>query len=255
MELALQLANDAARCILPHYQSATLAVHGKADSSPVTIADRDAEECIRRGIERWFPRDGILGEEFGDRPGTTGYRWIVDPLDGTKSFIHGVPLFGTLIGVEYQGEPAIGVCHFPALDETVWAATGSGAWWRTPRTPRPVRCRVNATTDLAHAVFCFTTVAGFDSIQRSDAFDHFVAKCQRSRGWGDCYGHAMVATGRCDLMIDALMNPWDIAALVPIVQEAGGVFMNWDGDCDVNGGNGISVVPGLKDLVLDVTRR
>lgn len=250
LQLALKLAFAAGEKIMPHYQSETLNVISKADSSPVTIADRNAEEAIRSGIRDHFPDDAILGEEYGNEPGGSGYRWIVDPLDGTKSFIHGVPLFGTLIGIEHNGVVESGVCHFPALNETCWAETGRGSWWQNNTGSRPpIRCRAAHANSLSAATMCFTTVAGFTTIGRPDVIQHFVGNCLRARGWGDCYGHVLVATGRAHLMVDAQMNPWDIAALVPIVNESGAVFMNWDGGCNVDAGNGISVVPGLIPAV------
>src|SRR5262249_22070827 len=130
LNFARSAALDAGRLILDYYQSSTLTVDRKRDSSPVTIADREAEKLLRAGIGREFPGDAVLGEEFGESPGTSGYRWILDPLDGTKSFIHGVPLFGTLIGVEFQNQCVVGVCHFPALNETAWGGKGLGAWWQ-----------------------------------------------------------------------------------------------------------------------------
>src|SRR5262249_11417256 len=132
LDLALRAARQAGDLIVEHYQAAGLTVDRKRDSSPVTIADRNAEQFLRREISTAFPNDAILGEEFGEQPGTSGFRWILDPLDGTKSFIHGVPLFGTLVGVEFEKRCVIGVCHFPALNETAWAATGQGAWWQRP---------------------------------------------------------------------------------------------------------------------------
>ena len=252
-EFALSAARRAGDIILKYYQQAGLTVERKRDSSPVTIADRSAEEFLRREIEREFPGDAILGEEYGEQAGTTGYRWILDPVDGTKSFIHGVPLFGTLVGVEYANHCVAGVCHFPALKETAWGATGLGAWWTQGNEP-PRPARVSAVQNIADALFCFTTVQGFGRIGRSDAFDKFVESAALTRGWGDCYGHYLVATGRAEIMVDPLMNPWDIAALIPIVQEAGGCFIDWNGGTSIHSGNGISVIPELREAVLNITR-
>jgi histidinol-phosphatase len=252
LDLALRAAHEAERIILSYYQTG-VHVDRKRDSSPVTIADRTAEEAIRKLIGLAFPQDAILGEEFGETAGTSGFRWILDPLDGTKSFIHGTPLFGTLIGVEYNGRCEIGVCHFPVLHETVWAARGSGAWWKTGDKPA-VRAQVSGVSNLSDALFSFTTVQGFGRIGRPDAFEALIAGCSLARGWGDCYGHALVATGRAEVMVDPLMNPWDIAALVPIVEEAGGHFMSWAGTSDIHAGNGISVNAALREEVLKITR-
>ncbi len=250
---ALEAAHDSGQFILQHYQQAGLAVERKRDSSPVTIADRGAEELLRREIAKSFPGDAILGEEFGEQPGTSGFRWILDPVDGTKSFIHGVPLFGTLIGLEYGETCVAGVCHFPPLEELIWGSVGKGAFWSKGKEPqRPAR--VSSIEKLEEALFCFTTIQGFGRIGRSDAFQTFVDTCGLSRGWGDCYGHCLVATGRAELMVDPLMNPWDIAALIPIVQEAGGHFVDWNGKTSIHSGNGISVNAALREAVLEITR-
>lgn len=254
LDLALNIARMAGAIILEHYQVANLAVESKRDSSPVTIADRKAEEFLREQIARRFADDGILGEEFGEKTGTSGFRWILDPIDGTKSFIHGVPLFGTLVGVELAGRCAAGVCHFPVLRETAWAARGMGAWWQTG-SGEPRKAAVSSVSELSESLFCFTTVQGFERIGRQDAFDTLVDKTRLARGWGDCYGHMLVATGRAEVMVDPLMNPWDCAALAPIVEEAGGTFMTWNGEPTIYGGNGISVNAALREQVLAITRR
>lgn len=254
LDFALDMARVAETIILSHYQQG-VAIEKKRDSSPVTIADRSAEEAIRAGIAKSFPTDGVLGEEFGETAGTSGFRWILDPLDGTKSFIHGTPLFGTLIGLEFAGRCVLGVCHFPVLGETAWGAKGLGSWFRKGN-EAPRRSQVSQIDRLEDALFCFTTVQGFGRIGRPDAFTTFVDRCGLARGWGDCYGHVLVATGRAELMVDPLMNPWDIAALVPIVEEAGGAFLSWNGaKGDHTAGNGISVNGQLAEAVLGVTRR
>lgn len=251
LDFALEIAEDASKFILGYYQSTQLVVERKIDSSPVTEADKGAERLIRDALAREFREDAILGEEYGEKTGTSGFRWILDPVDGTKSFIHGVPLFGTLIGVEYQGNCAIGVCRFPALNEVVYAATGGGCWWQQGG-GSPVKAQVSEVESLDKALFSFTTVSGWERIGRVDAFETLRARTLLSRGWGDCYGHALVATGRADVMVDPLMNPWDIAALIPIVQEAGGHFLDWSGNIDVNAGNGFSVNRKLKQAVLEI---
>jgi len=249
LEFGLDGARRASELILTHYRADHLAVERKRDSSPVTEADRGAEQLLRARILQAFPHDGVLGEEFGETPGTSGFRWILDPVDGTKSFIHGVPLFGTLIGLELHGDPVMGICRLPALDEVVYAAAGGPAYQQTGL--QPARCaRVSAVRRLADATFCFTTVQGFERIRRADLFATMVARAGLVRGWGDCYGHLLVATGQADIMIDPLMNVWDIAALIPILEAAGGACVDWQGRRRVDGGNGISVNAALKDEVL-----
>lgn len=249
LEFALSEARAAADVILPYYCNPTLEVERKRDTSPVTEADRRAEMRIREQLEISFPQDAILGEEFPDKPGTSGFRWIIDPIDGTKSFIHGVPLFGTLIGVEYEGRCDVGVARFPALDEVVYAARGSGAWWQRG-TESPRRARVSEVTALDQSTFCLTNPNRWFRTGQGAMLEDLMNSVQLTRGWGDCYGHMLVATGRAEVMIDPAMNAWDAAALLPIVEEAGGCFIDWTGKSTIYGGNGISVVPALRDEIL-----
>jgi myo-inositol-1(or 4)-monophosphatase len=249
LDFALNVAREAGALILPYYRRPNLAVDRKRDASPVTEADKGAELLIRGRLADRFPDDAILGEEFPDKEGTSGFRWIIDPIDGTKSFIHGVPLFGTLIGVEYESTCVIGVVRFPALDEVVYASRGQGAWWQIgDGTPR--RARVSSVDSLGDATFCMTNPARWLAIGKREALEGLMTSVQLARGWGDCYGHMLVATGRAEVMIDPAMNAWDAAALMPIVLEAGGEFIDWTGNRTIYGGNGLSVVPSLKDEVL-----
>jgi histidinol-phosphatase len=249
LDFALKVAREASTLILQYYCNPNLEVESKGDTSPVTIADKGAELLIREGLAQSFPDDAILGEEFPDKPGTSGFRWILDPIDGTKSFIHGVPLYGTLIGVEYESTCVIGVVRFPALAEVVYAASGLGAWWQMGDAA-PRRAQVSKVTSLSDATFCLTSPTRWMKQDTKDAMEAMMKSVKLARGWGDCYGHMLVATGRADVMIDPVMNPWDAAALLPIVQEAGGHFVDRNGKPTIYSGNGLSVVPGLKDEVL-----
>ncbi len=251
LEFALQVAREAQTLILSYYQNESLEVISKSDLTPVTAADRGAEELIRDRLKTAFPTDGVLGEEFPETPGTSGFRWILDPVDGTKSFVHGVPLFGTLIGVEYEKQCVVGVCRFPGLDEVVYASIGNGAWWQIGE-DAPKRARIADVTSLDNATFCQTNMLRWETIGRWEALMTMLRSVGLARGWGDCFGHMLVATGRAHVMIDPSMNPWDAAALVPIVQEAGGHFVDWTGSPTIYGGSGLSVVPGLKDEVLRI---
>ena len=242
---------EAARFVIGYYESASLQVEWKSDQTPVTLADRGAEQLLRERIAARFPHDAILGEEFGETPGTSGFRWILDPVDGTKSFVSGVPVFGMLIGLQFEGNCVAGVCGFPALDEVVYASQGAGTW-RKQGQKEPVRCRVRSTSKLSEALFCFTSAGGWDSAGHWEAFARLTRSTRLSRGWGDCYGHVLVATGRADLMIDPALAIWDAAALIPIVTEAGGEFIDWTGKQSVDGGNGISVIPQLRSETLRV---
>ena len=253
LDFALQISADAARLILSHYRSQTLGVESKADDSPVTVADRGAEQLIRDGLAEQFPDDGILGEEFDDVGGTSGYRWIVDPIDGTKPFIYGIPLFGTLVGIEYDGRMVAGVCRLPALGEVVYAAEGSGTWWKTGDS-EPIQARVSDAVNLADARLMFTEPTHDIRCGRAGVLPDLLQRVRLARGWGDCCGHIMVATGRADLAVDPEMSPWDIAALIPILREAGGSCTSWQGEEDVRGGDGVSAAPGLHDEILSILR-
>lgn len=249
LEFALDVARQASELILLYYRSVGLRVELKSDRTPVTVADREAEQLLRNEIQRRFPQDGILGEEFGEIPSKNGYRWILDPIDGTKSFVHGVPLFGTLIGLEHQESVMMGVCRFPALDEVVYAATGNGAWWQRGE-ENPRAAHVSDVADLSAALFCTTTITGWQLLDQRDLFDRLCRQTGLTRGWGDCYGHILVATGRAELMVDPELNAWDAAPLLPILQEAGGHFVDFDGKPSIHSGNGVSVNASLKEDVL-----
>jgi histidinol-phosphatase len=253
LHFALQMASAASDLILKYYQADGLLVESKSDDSPVTVADRGAEQLIRGMLAESFPLDGILGEEFDSIPAKNGFRWIIDPIDGTKPFVHGVPLFGTLIGIEFESRMVAGVCRFPALEEVVYAAEGQGCWWQIrSQSPRPTE--VSRVTALGESRMMFTEPTHWRTTGRFDSIVAVMNQVKVARGWGDCYGHAMVATGRAEVAIDPLMSPWDIAALIPILREAGGTCTSWKGIETVTGGDGVSVVPGLKDAVMAVLK-
>ncbi|MBN2578916.1 MAG: histidinol-phosphatase [Pirellulales bacterium] len=239
LEVALDAARRAGNVTLEYFRSDDLAVERKDDDSPVTMADRRSEETLRGRIAEAFPQDGILGEEFPEQPGSSGYRWIIDPIDGTKSFIHGVPLYGVLIGVEYKGRCVLGVIRIPALDECVYADRGGGAWYQAGNQP-PRPARVSKREPLAKALFVTSEVATFDETGSRPLYDRLQAATRLTRTWGDCYGYLMVATGRADLMIDPVVKPWDAAALLPILEEAGGTLTDWNGRPDIYTGNAVA---------------
>lgn len=253
LEFALEMARRAADLILRYYQTRDFTIESKADDSPVTIADRGAEELMRRLIQEKFPGDGVLGEEFDDLPSSSGYRWILDPIDGTKAFIHGVPLFGTLIGVEYEQRMVAGVCGFPALNEVVYAAEGGGCWWKTGDA-EPRRTHVSGQSDLSRSRLMFTEPTAWKSCGRHDVMTQLMERVKIGRGWGDCYGHIMVATGRAEIAVDPMMSAWDIAALIPILRESGGYCVDWKGNENIEGGDGVSVNAALRDAVLAILR-
>jgi len=239
LALAREAAREAGELTLRYFRDERLAVELKADQSPVTIADRAAEELLRQRIAGGFGADGILGEEFGEVAGTSGFRWILDPIDGTKSFIHGVPLYGTMVGVEFGGQAIAGVIALPALDECIWAALGRGAWHERPGHPAE-RAKVSATARLADSLFCTSDAKSFADSGRGAVYERLQAATRLGRTWGDCYGYVLVATGRAEMMLDPIMNVWDAAAVQPIIEEAGGTFTDWRGRRAIDAGEGIA---------------
>jgi len=246
LAFAIKTAIDAGRIALAHYQTG-VAVELKADRSPVTLADRGAEQAIRQAIADRFPDHSVVGEEYGADDRSSSFRWVVDPIDGTKSFVRGVPLFGTLIGLEIDGRVEVGVCHLPALGETVAAATGLGCTWNG----RTARVSETRTLEEATVLFSDSRMLGERLGDRRQAFERATGLL---RTWGDCYGYCLVATGRADVMIDPAMNPWDCAALVPILREAGGRFTDWTGAERIDGGDAVGTNGGLHEAVLDLLR-
>ena len=253
LELAVEAAREAGEITLEFFRRADLSVERKGDDSPVTEADRRAEEHLRRRIAEAFPDDGIFGEEYPERPGTSGFRWILDPIDGTKSFIHGVPLYGTLVGVEFEKESVAGVNLIPALDECVYAAKGEGAWYVLGDNP-PVRASVSECPRLAEGLFLTSEVANFYTTGRRHVYDRLQEAARLTRTWGDCYGYLMLVTGRADLMVDPLLEVWDAAALLPILEEAGGTFTDWQGEPTIYAGEGIATNGRILEEVLAITR-
>lgn len=230
LDAAIDVAREAGRVTLRWFQ-ADLDVETKADRSPVTVADREAERVLRDLLGRRFPDDGIVGEEHGEAAGRSGRRWILDPIDGTRSFVHGVPLYGVMVALEADGEAVVGALHFPALGETVAAARGLGCRWNGQA------CRVSDTARIEDAL----VVTSGDAPHLRAISDHaFPAReaglariAERAgtfRTWGDCYGYALVATGRADVMLDPHLSIWDAAAVRPVIEEAGGVFTDWLGE-------------------------
>jgi histidinol phosphatase-like enzyme (inositol monophosphatase family) len=246
LTVAIDAAYDAGRRTLAYFNT-RVAVETKADNTPVTCADREAEEMIRATILKRFPTHAILGEEGGIHEGSDKrFRWIIDPIDGTKSFICGVPLYGVLIGVEVEGSPKVGVCYLPALDEMVAAATGLGCKWNGRV------ARVSSVERLSDAVVSSTSIA--TAISRSDAFERIMSRAKVTRGWGDCYGHVLAATGRIDVMLDPRMNPWDAAPFLPIYAEAGGHYTTWKGEPTIWGPDGVGTNAALHREVIEILR-
>lgn len=238
LEFAVEVAWRAGRVALASYQTGITA-ETKPDLSPVTAADRAAEQIARELIAIKCPHDGIIGEEFGSIRTSAPRRWILDPIDGTKTFIHGVPLFGSLLALEEDGEPVLGVMYFPALEESVYAARGEGCWWNGRR------ALVSDETSLEKALVLTTDVETIERLHLTAGWNRLRSRAGLVRTWGDCYGHALVATGRAEAMLDPVMSVWDAAALQPIIEEAGGVFTDWHGSATHTGGSAVSTNAAL----------
>lgn len=222
LDFAVESAQLAGAFTLGYYNCGT-GFELKGDRTPVTVADRGAEELLRKRIVAAFPDHGILGEEGGEQRGTASARWILDPIDGTMSFLSGVPLYSVLIGFEWAGEMLAGVIHLPALGETVYAARGLGCRWNG----RPAR--VSRVTALSEARISATSSKLLHDQGRWAAYERLRAASYTDRGWADAYGYALLATGRVEVVLDPVMSIWDTAALLPVVTEAGGTLTDWSG--------------------------
>ncbi len=244
---SLDMAKRVSKTTLVYYQDPHLKVETKLDKSVVTAADRQVESELRAMIEKAFPDDAIIGEESESRRGTSGFEWILDPIDGTQSFVCGVPFFGTLIGVAYLGQPLLGVVDMPALGETYYGATGEGAWWKPSATADPVRMAASRAVSLKESLFCTTSHSGFARIGRLDLFDRLLRGTKKFRGWGHCYGHMLVASGRADLVVEPDVKIWDLAALTPIIRESGAKIFDLKGNERIDTGSAITCAAGLEE--------
>ena len=258
--LLLHAAADVARLAgdvaLRHFRAGpaggALAVEIKGDGSPVTIADRSAEEAARAWLAARYPQDGVLGEEFGRAGEGAGRCWVLDPIDGTKTFVRGVPLWGTLVACVEQaadgtlGDVLAGAAYFPAVGELVAAAPGEGCWWNG------ARARVSTIETLGAATVCTTDPKFVHRPDRRDAWSRLEGAAELARSWGDCYGYLLVATGRAEAMVDAAVGDWDTAALLPIIEEAGGAFTSWEGTRTAFGGSAVATNGALATTVRSV---
>ena len=245
LDQAVSLARSAGDLTLEHFRRAGLVVDRKDDGTPVTVADRGAERLLREELARLHPGDGVYGEEEGETAGQTGRRWIIDPIDGTKAFVHGVPTFANLLALEDELGPALGVINLPALGETVYAGRGLGCFCND------LPARVSTRSSLAGSYLCSS---GFDywdeatllAVKRSGL---------RMRTWGDGYGYALVATGRVDAMVDPAAALYDLAPMPVILAESGGRFTDWSGASGAGGGNGVASNGHLHPALLEVLGR
>lgn len=243
LELAVHFAAEAGKAILPYFQT-TLQVETKQDNSPVTIADRKAEELLRALMEKHTPGYGIIGEEFGGKPTNSGREWVIDPIDGTKAFIHGVPLFGTLLALLEEGRPVVGVCALPAMGHTLAAASGSGC--RLDGIP----CKVSSADKVEDSLLLDGSVTTMERLGYGPRWAALRKKAKLHRGWGDCYGHLLVAVGRAEAMVDPVVSIWDVAPFAVILPEAGGRFTAFSGNASITELSGISSNGRIHEEIL-----
>jgi histidinol-phosphatase len=243
LDFANQLAWEAGKITLRHFQTG-LRPDTKADDSPVTVADRESEQFMRAAIAARYPDHAILGEEYGETNPGASHRWILDPIDGTRTFVRGVPFYGVMVGLERAGEPVLGVVNMPALGEIVYAAQGLGCRWNGRR------CRVSSVSTLSESLLVSTGVTGYERHGKGEAWARLVAAAGMLRTWADCYGYLLVATGRAEVALDPVMSVWDCAALAPILEEAGGSFTDWRGGRTIWGGEGIATNDAVRDEVM-----
>jgi histidinol-phosphatase len=245
---AEHIAREAGKSTLNYFKK-SFDLEFKDDETPVTNADREAEQIIRDLVTRKYPDHGIIGEEFGSDGEEKEVVWVVDPIDGTQSFIHGISMYTTLIGILIEGKPVIGIIYAPAQNEMLTAGIGIGAFLNGNR------CNVRNCNELHHASFLSTDIEHVRKHKFNDAFEELLNKTRMHRTWGDAYGHMMVATGRADIMFDPILSIWDAAALLPVVKEAGGSFTDVYGSESIHTGNAISCSPGIRDAVLTAFNR
>jgi len=247
LQAAAEVAQLAATHAMQWYRTG-VTVETKSDGSPVTIADRDAERVAREWLTTRFPKDGLFGEEFGiERPEATR-RWILDPIDGTKAFIRGVPLWGTLVACCEGDTVLAGAACYPVVNELVAAAPGEGCWWNGSR------AAVSDVSSLRHATALITDERFVERPHRGAQWRSLSGEVGVARTWGDCYGYLLVATGRAEIMVDDIVNPWDAAAIMPIITEAGGVFTDWEGRATAFGGDSIATNAALAASTRSILR-
>lgn len=242
-QFAVDIAWEAGRGTLAYFETGVVAEQ-KGDGTPVTKADREAEALLRRRIRARYPNDGLIGEEYGEEKGSSGRTWILDPIDGTKSFVHGVPLYSLLIGLTIDDEPQVGVIFLPALSEMCSARRGGGCFVNGRR------AQVASGKKLAEATICSSDVP----LDPADPVHQLFRAARLRRTWGDAYGYLLVASGRADLIVDPRLSIWDLAALIPILEEAGGRITDFEGQRGLQGKSALAANPALQEEALDLLR-
>ena len=243
-----RLADESALVIKPHFAALNFEVEIKEDETPVTIADRQAEAVMRSLIRKVFPDHGIIGEEFGSENEDAEFVWILDPIDGTISFASGCPLFGTLICLLYQEQPILGVINQPILDLYCLGDNNH-------TTVNGTEVHMRSVGKLSEATLLTTDVLSIAEYQDNVGFETLARKTKYLRTWGDCYGYLLLASGGADIMLDPIMNPWDILPVIPIIQGAEGVITSWDGSDAVRGTSCVAANKRLHPIVMEILNR
>lgn len=251
LDLALALADIADQISVARFRATDLLVETKPDLTPVTEADRAVEQALRAELARARPADGILGEEFGTE-GHDHRRWVLDPIDGTKNYVRGVPVWATLIGLMVDGAVVVGVVSAPALGRRWWAAIGQGAWATDPTSTTPRPLRASAVRSLADASFSFSDSVGWAERGAQDGLRSLQSDTWRQRAYGDFWSHMLVAEGAVDIAAEPQLETYDMAALIPIVEEAGGRITSYTGGSALGGGSAVTTNGLLHDQVLDI---
>jgi histidinol-phosphatase len=253
LALALALADLADEITLGRFRASDLAVETKPDLTPVTEADRAVEQRLRQELAVRRPGDAVLGEEYGTSEGSGGTRrWIVDPIDGTKNYVRGIPIWATLVALSVGGEVTLGVVSAPALHRRWWARQGEGAFLDDGLAGAPRRLRVSGVRDLADAQFSFGGLEDWGAEGRLGALLELGSRCWRTRGFGDLWSYMLVAEGGADIGIDPSVSLWDLAAPQVIVEEAGGRFTDFTGVARADGGSGVATNGLVHDAVLEI---
>lgn len=251
LALALELVDHADTVSLSRFRAVDLEVSTKPDRTPVTEADLAVERAIRERLAEARPGDGVLGEEFGTE-GSSARQWIIDPIDGTSNFLRGVPVWGTLVALAIDGEPVVGVASSPALGRRWWASRGQGAWTTDAPGAEPRRIRVSSVADLEHASLSFQSLAQWRDAGALDRLMTLSERVWRDRAYGDLWAYALLAEGLVDIVSEFDVKLYDLAALVPIVTEAGGRFTSVDGRPGPAHGSSLATNGLLHDPVLEL---
>ncbi len=244
-EFTRKLCSETEKIILAAYENPDLAIEEKSDETPVTVADRETERDIREAIQVLYPEHGIVGEEFDSENAKADYVWVIDPIDGTKTFASGCPLYGTMIALLKEGEPVFGCINFPALGKRI-RGDGKSCYVNERVAQARSGLSLNQTTLL------LTDFLSIEAYQNQTAFLNLAKQAKMTRTWGDCYGYYLLATGKADIMLDPIMNPWDIMALIPIVQGAGARITDWQGNSPTKGNSIVAANVDLHEQVLSI---